>query len=49
MTHEEMKKKIEELKNRLFLFNMIDRWTIEDEQKVNKIENEIHTLEMALA
>ena len=49
MTVQEIKQKIEELKGRLFLMNMIDRWTIEDERRVNEIENEIRDLEMQVA
>ena len=49
MTVQEIKKKIEQLKNRLFMMNMKDRWTSEDEIKVTEMENEIHTLELQIA
>lgn len=49
MTVQEIKEKIEQLKNRLFMMNMIDRWTNEDRQTVNRIENELHELEMQIA
>ena len=49
MTVEEIKKRIEELKGRLFLINMIDRWTDEDRRRMNEIEDEIKDLEMAIA
>jgi formate-dependent nitrite reductase cytochrome c552 subunit len=49
MTVQEIKEKIEQLKNRLFMMNMKDRWTSEDEIKVTEMENEIHTLELQIA
>lgn len=49
MTVQEIKEKIEQLKNRLFMMNMKDRWTPEDEIKVTEMENEIHTLELQMA
>ena len=49
MTVKEIKEKIEQLKNRLFLMNMIDRWTNEDRDMVNRIENELHELEAQIA
>lgn len=49
MTVQEIKERIEQLKNRLFMMNMIDRWTIEDERRVNAMENELHELELKLA
>ena len=49
MTVQEIKEKIEQLKNRLFMMNMKDRWTSEDEIKVTEMENEIHTLELQMA
>jgi len=49
MTIQEIKERIEQLKNRLFMMNMIDRWTIEDERRVNAMENELHELELKLA
>lgn len=49
MTVKEIKEKIETLKNRLFMMNMIDRWTSEDEQIVNRLQNELHELEAQIA
>lgn len=49
MTVQEIKEKIEQLQNRLFMMNMIDRWTNEDRQTVNKMEDELHELEMQIA
>lgn len=49
MTVQEIKEKIEQLKNRLFMMNMKDRWTSEDEIRVTEMENEIHTLELQIA
>ena len=49
MTVQEIKERIEQLKNRLFMMNMIDRWTNEDRQTVNRMEDELHELEMQIA
>lgn len=49
MTVQEIKERIEQLKNRLFMMNMIDRWTNEDRQIVDRMENELHELEMQIA
>lgn len=49
MTVEQIKEKIEQIKGRLFMMNMIDRWTLEDERRVNAMENELHELELKLA
>lgn len=49
MTVQEIKERIEQLKNRLFMMNMIDRWTNEDKQTVDRMENELHELEMKIA
>lgn len=49
MTITEIKEKLEQLQNRLFLMNMKDRWTPEDEIKITEMENKIHELEMAIA
>ena len=49
MTVQEIKERIEQLKNRLFMMNMIDRWTNEDRQTVDRMENELHELEMQIA
>ena len=49
MTVQEIKERIEQLKNRLFMMNMKDRWTSEDEIKVTEMENELCGLELKLA
>lgn len=49
MTMQEIKERIEQLKNRLFMMNMIDRWTSEDEQIVNRLQNELRELETQIA
>ena len=49
MTVQEIKEKIEQLQNRLFMMNMIDRWTNEDRQTVNEMEDELHELELQIA
>ena len=49
MTVQEIKERIEQLKNRLFMMNMIDRWTNEDRQTVDRMENELHELELQIA
>ena len=49
MTVQEIKERIEQLKNRLFMMNIIDRWTNEDRQTVDRMENELHELEMQIA
>ena len=48
MTVEEIKEKIEQLQNRLFMMNMIDRWTNEDRRTINEMEDELHELEMQI-
>ena len=45
MTRVEREKRIESLKNRLFLLNMVDRWTNEDRDNIRKIEEELRELE----
>ena len=49
MTKEEIMKKIEQLQNRLFMINMIDRWTNEDRRSMEETEDEIRELKMQLA
>ncbi len=49
MTKEEIITRIEQLNKRLFLMNMIDRWTSEDRERVTKMENELCDLELLLA
>lgn len=49
MTVQEIKEKIRQLENRLFMMNMVDRWTNEDRRKVDEMESELHELEMQIA
>ena len=49
MTKEEIMKTIEQLQNRLFMINMIDRWTNEDRRRMEETEDEIRELKMQLA
>ena len=49
MTKEEIMKRIEQLQNRLFMINMIDRWTNEDRRRMEETEDEIRELKMQLA
>ena len=49
MTKEEIMKKIEQLQNRLFMINMIDRWTNEDRRRMEETKDEIRELKMQLA
>ena len=49
MAREEIKRRIEELENREFLYNMVDRWTEEDRKAVRAIGEEIRNLKKALA
>lgn len=44
MTKIELLKKLDELETRAFLINMIDRWTWEDKQLLNKTEQEIKAI-----
>lgn len=49
MKREDLLKKLEELENRLFLINMIDRWTNEDRKNLREVEREIAEVKAALA
>ncbi len=49
MTVEEIKKRIEQLKGYIFVMNMKDRWTSEDEEYIREMENEINNLELQMA
>lgn len=49
MTVEEIKKRIEQLKGYIFVMNMKDRWTSEDEEYIREMENEINNLELQIA
>lgn len=44
MTKVEKEKRIEELTNRLFLINMVDRWTNEDREILREVERELEEL-----
>lgn len=44
MTRIEREERIERLENRLFLLNMVDRWTTEDRENIRKIETELREL-----
>ena len=44
MTKVERKERIEALENRLFILNMVDRWTTEDRENIRKIETELREL-----
>lgn len=48
MTRKEIEKKIEELENRQFMMNMIDRWTNEDRRLAWEISDEIRNLKAQL-
>lgn len=48
MKREDLLKKLEELENRLFLINMIDRWTNEDRKNLREVEKEIAEVKAAL-
>ncbi len=49
MKREDLLKKLEVLENRLFLINMIDRWTNEDRKILREVEEEIAEVKAALA
>ena len=49
MKREDLLKKLEVLENRLFLINMIDRWTNEDRKILGEVEKEIAEVKAALA
>lgn len=44
MTKVERTKRIEALEKRLFILNMVDRWTNEDRQNIFRIEKELKEL-----
>ena len=44
----ELKERLEELENNLFIMNMIDRWTSEDRKRVSKLEREIDEIKREL-
>ena len=44
----ELRERLETLENRLFMIYMVDRWTSEDERRVNLIEREIEEIKREL-
>ena len=48
MTRQEIEKKIEELENRQFMLNMVDRWTNEQRRLAWEISDEIRNLKAQL-
>lgn len=48
MAREEIEKRIEELENRQFMLNMVDRWTNEDRERASKLADEIRNLKSML-
>ena len=49
MTTKEIKERIEQIKEKLFMLNMIDRQTSEDRERISNLKNELNEMEMALA
>ncbi len=49
MIREELKKKLEELEEREFIINMVDRWTNEDRELLRKIREEKNIIKKELA
>lgn len=49
MTRQELMKKLENLKEREFLINMVDRWTNEDRKMLDEVEREILEVKKLLA
>ena len=45
MSKREKEKRIEEIKDRLFVMNMKDRWSRDDREFVEKLENELFNLQ----
>lgn len=44
----ELRERLERLENRLFMMNMIDRWTYEDMNRINELEREIDEIKREL-
>lgn len=44
----ELRERLERLENNLFMICMVDRWTSEDERRVNLIEREIEEIKNIL-
>ena len=49
MTREELKRKLEELEDREFIINMVDRWTNEDRELLRRIREEKNNIKKELA
>ena len=49
MTRQELMKKLENLKEREFLINMVDRWTNEDRKMLDEVKKEILEVKKLLA
>lgn len=45
MSKREKEKRIEEIKDRLFVMNMKDRWSRDDREFVERLENELFNLQ----
>jgi len=48
MKTNELRERLERLENNLFMIYMVDRWTSEDERRVNLIEREIEDIKREL-
>lgn len=44
MTKEELKARIEKVKNKLFMIDMIDHWSRRDEEEYNSLRKELRNL-----
>lgn len=44
MTKEELKVRIEKVENELFMINMIDHWSRQDEERYNNLRKEFKSL-----
>ena len=44
MTKEELKARIEKVENELFMINMIDNWSRQDEERYNNLRKELKSL-----
>ena len=44
MTREELKARIEKIKDELFMINMIDHWSRRDEEEYNSLRKELESL-----
>lgn len=49
MAKEDIIKRIEELENREFMYNMVDRWTEDDRRAVRAINEELRSLKALVA